>query len=227
MKWTNDELNLAITMIDTGNSYIYVANKLDRSLKSVKNKLNKNGVYVKKTDPYCEYVCQTCNKTFNGKIKEKRKFCSNSCSASFNNGVFIKRKKKENDNCTCLNCDKIINGVNTKYCNHSCQQEYNKKLVFDKIKNGDISQSNRYYKKYLIHVFGEKCMVCGWSEVNPHSKTIPIELEHIDGNSENNNLENLILLCPNHHSLTKTYKGANRGNGRYSRRIRYSENKSY
>ena len=39
--------------------------------------------------------------------------------------------------------------------------------------------------------------------------------QHIDGNSKNNKEENLTLLCPNCHSLTKTYKGANRGNGRY------------
>lgn len=41
-----------------------------------------------------------------------------------------------------------------------------------------------------------------------------MELEHIDGNSENNDLSNLTLLCPNCHSLTSTYKGRNIGNGR-------------
>ena len=43
---------------------------------------------------------------------------------------------------------------------------------------------------------------------------IPLEIEHIDGNALNNKEENLILLCPNCHSLTKTYRGANRGNGK-------------
>ena len=54
-------------------------------------------------------------------------------------------------------------------------------------------------------------MECGWSKVNPFTKKIPIELEHIDGNSENNSLDNLKLLCPACHSLTATYKGANMG----------------
>lgn len=40
-------------------------------------------------------------------------------------------------------------------------------------------------------------------------KTIPLELDHIDGNSENNSLNNLRLLCPNCHALTETYRGKN------------------
>jgi 5-methylcytosine-specific restriction endonuclease McrA len=70
-------------------------------------------------------------------------------------------------------------------------------------------------------------MECGWSKQNPFTKTIPIELEHIDGNSENNTLENVKLLCPSCHSLTPTYKNANKGNGRFNRRERYKNGKSY
>lgn len=40
----------------------------------------------------------------------------------------------------------------------------------------------------------------------------------IDGNYKNNREENLILLCPNCHSLTSTYKGANMNYGRKQRR---------
>ncbi len=41
-----------------------------------------------------------------------------------------------------------------------------------------------------------------------------LEIDHIDGNSDNNSEENLRLVCPNCHSLTSTYCGTNRGNGR-------------
>ena len=51
-----------------------------------------------------------------------------------------------------------------------------------------------------------------------YSGKIPLEIEHIDGNYLNNSESNLILLCPNCHSLTATYKGANRGNGRKARK---------
>lgn len=40
---------------------------------------------------------------------------------------------------------------------------------------------------------------------------IPLELDHIDGNTDNNLLKNLRLLCPNCHALTPTYRGKNKG----------------
>ena len=49
------------------------------------------------------------------------------------------------------------------------------------------------------------------------ANNIPLEIEHIDGNYKNNDESNLILLCPNCHSLTSTYKGANTERGRNSR----------
>ena len=58
-------------------------------------------------------------------------------------------------------------------------------------------------------------------------KKIVFELEHKDGNSENNQPENLCLICPNCHSQTDTYKNRNKGNGRFKRRQRYAEGKSY
>ena len=60
-----------------------------------------------------------------------------------------------------------------------------------------------------------------WSEVrtlHPNKFVLLEKLkEHIDGNYMNNKEENLILLCPNCHSLTQTYKGANRNHGRQGR----------
>ena len=49
--------------------------------------------------------------------------------------------------------------------------------------------------------------------------TIPLEVKHIDGNYLNNSEENLMLLCPNCHSLTSTYKGANLNRGKKERSI--------
>lgn len=36
---------------------------------------------------------------------------------------------------------------------------------------------------------------------------IPLELHHIDGNHFNNSFDNLMVLCPNCHAKTDTYKG--------------------
>jgi len=40
-------------------------------------------------------------------------------------------------------------------------------------------------------------------------RPIPLELHHIDGNRDNNVLENYQLLCPNCHALTDSYRGRN------------------
>lgn len=50
--------------------------------------------------------------------------------------------------------------------------------------------------------------------MNPYTGTIPLEVEHIDGDPYNTTPDNVTLLCPNCHSLTPTYKGANKGRGR-------------
>mgnify|MGYP003414046086 FL=1 len=73
-------------------------------------------------------------------------------------------------------------------------------------------------RKYLFRKYNNKCAQCGWGEINPYSQTIPLEVEHKDGNYTNNKEDNLILLCPNCHSLTSTYKGANKGKGRAERK---------
>ena len=43
-------------------------------------------------------------------------------------------------------------------------------------------------------------------------------LKKIDGNYMSKSESNLTLLCPNCHSLTPTYKGANKCNGRKDRK---------
>ena len=48
------------------------------------------------------------------------------------------------------------------------------------------------------------CTMCGLREWL--GQPIPLELHHIDGSSSNNNRENLVLLCPNCHTLTPTYR---------------------
>lgn len=233
MKWSKEELEIAIGLIKSGSNYQQIGIKLNRTTKSIKVKLNKLKIYAQKLNNNINYTCQKCGKSFNGFIHENRKFCSQSCSTSYNNKLRIKkekhneRKRNEYHNRKekyCLNCGEK---TTRKYCSNKCFQEYIWKEKINKIENGDISFSVKTYKKYLIYKYGEKCMECGWNKTNKFSNTIPIELEHIDGNSLNNNLNNLKLLCPNCHSLTSTYKALNVGNGRHIRRERYKNGKSY
>lgn len=72
-----------------------------------------------------------------------------------------------------------------------------------------ISNKVRIYSFHLKerllneNILEEKCSYCGITEWN--GKPAPLELDHIDGNPDNNLLENLRILCPNCHAQTPTY----------------------
>lgn len=61
---------------------------------------------------------------------------------------------------------------------------------------------------------GRKCEECGWAKPNPFTGIIPVQVDHVDGDRTNNHPDNLKVLCPNCHSLTKKfmfYGGSHRG----------------
>ena len=125
---------------------------------------------------------------------------------------------------TCLNCGKELTKTQTKYCCVQCQWDYQQKEWVSRWKEGKETglkgkyQVSNHLRTYLFQKYNNKCARCGWGEINPFTGTVPLEVEHIDGNYLNNSEDNLILLCPNCHSLTATYKGANKGNGRKERK---------
>jgi predicted nucleic acid-binding Zn ribbon protein len=110
-----------------------------------------------------------------------------------------------------LKCNGILTTATTqkRWQKRNCQE-------LASWKQGKFQPSEFRCKAILVFERGKKCEICGWAEVNPYTDRIPIELEHKDGDCYNNKYENLSLLCPNHQSLTATYRGANarRGRGR-------------
>ena len=121
---------------------------------------------------------------------------------------------------SCVNCGKEVTKANTmkKYCSNKCQQHFQSE---EKIRLG--TAGIHCLKHHLIKHQGMKCYNCGITKWQ--NKDIVMDLEHLDGNSTNNDLTNLRLICPNCHSQTSTYKNRNKGRGRLSRRLRYHTDK--
>ena len=115
----------------------------------------------------------------------------------------------------CQWCKINLIGKNSKqYCSLECMNK-NKycESFLDWYICGNNNVSNRIIRKHLETIFGHKCSNCNITEWN--NKPIVFDVEHKDGNSNNNKPNNVVLLCQNCHSQTKTYKNKNIGNGRF------------
>jgi 5-methylcytosine-specific restriction endonuclease McrA len=72
-------------------------------------------------------------------------------------------------------------------------------------------QSNKLKKRlFTAGLKRPVCEICGWHTARPDG-SVPIELDHINGDRTDNRIENLRILCPNCHSLQDTHRGRNIG----------------
>ena len=135
----------------------------------------------------------------------------------------------------CTSCDGALKSrYQVKFCSNKCQADYQYQqwVILWKAgeMNGGIGITSRnlsgHLKRYLMDKFENKCSQCSWNKRHPVTHSIPLEIDHIDGDAENNVEINLRLLCPNCHALTPYYKNLNRGKGRKWRMKKYIKNGS-
>lgn len=143
--------------------------------------------------------CPKCN-TFHNK---NGIFCSRSCA---NSRCFSEESRKKKSlalkgkcNTSHLKTESAIKkAVATR-----------KKNAYEKYLSTDFSAlgpSNK--RRRVLEEQNNCCARCGISEWQGFK--ICLELEHKDGNNENNDRDNLEALCPNCHSLTSTWRGRNK-----------------
>lgn len=148
------------------------------------------------------YKCDVCEKEF----KSHRQLNGHKSVHREGGRYSVSRRKKEAT--CCPKCNTLT--FNPKYCSNKCQREHEWDLRFEQITNGEVFPEQQM-KRYLLETRGEKCEHCGiGSEWN--GKPLTLQMDHIDGNSDNNTLDNLQILCPNCHTQTHTWCGRNKKN---------------
>jgi RNase P subunit RPR2 len=120
---------------------------------------------------------------------------------------------------TCVTCEAPLRPSSMKYCSSSCQRaamyrDYIERWLRGEVSGGSVASVSYHVRRYLIETRGEQCSLCGWHERHPITGSVPLEMDHLNGNYADNSAANLRLLCPSCHALTPTFKGLNRGNGR-------------
>jgi hypothetical protein len=91
-----------------------------------------------------------------------------------------------------------------RYANHHIGRT---KIPIEEILIENSSFSRVHLKNRLIKnsMLSEECSMCGI--LHWHGQKLSLQLDHINGVWNDNRIENLRLLCPNCHSLTKDFAG--------------------
>jgi len=111
----------------------------------------------------------------------------------------------------CKNCGNKIPNRNV-YCNNHCQNDYENKQRLNEWMDGKNftrqggTSIPQWMRRHLLENSNYQCSECGWGQLNEYTNTVPLDIDHIDGDAYNNMIDNLRVLCPNCHSLKKTFK---------------------
>jgi 5-methylcytosine-specific restriction endonuclease McrA len=108
-------------------------------------------------------------------------------------------------------------GIDTSHFKRDVDRyPYKKKFSLEELLTIDSPVTNTSaFKKRLIKegVLENICILCGIGSEWNH-KPLVLQIDHINGDREDNRLENLRILCPNCHSQTETYVSRNKANGK-------------
>lgn len=135
--------------------------------------------------------CPVCSKVFYTQLSKARKFCSTKCCSIYRDKKVVK---------LCSTCGNKIsrsasnfdnkNGLNDIYfCSSKCYFDHRASRP---TKSTFRSRSVKGRTKIL---YSNSCYLCGWSRHVEYAHIVPARL---NGTIK---LDNIVTLCPNHHTL--------------------------
>lgn len=147
--------------------------------------------------------CLTCNN-----YTTNPKFCTRSCAATYNNSKFPKREGTKSKKVLCTNCHENYKKASSTYCapcRTLVEDERIAAMTLEQSLNLDGSRASKYntvrhHARKIALKYSKVCVVCNYDKIVNvcHIKAIKdFTLNTLV--SEVNSLDNLTVLCPNHH----------------------------
>lgn len=150
--------------------------------------------------------CFLCFKSISFERRENS-FCNRSCSTTYNNTGVRRHGRPPKQEC-CNYCDGAC--TNKRICGK-------KRKIDAAFAVGTLNFSSKTQREYIRFKRGHRCEKCNRTEWL--NEPIPLVLDHINGNSEDNKIANLRIICNNCDALSPTFKGRNKGKGRLARKL--------
>jgi 5-methylcytosine-specific restriction endonuclease McrA len=142
--------------------------------------------YINKRTPV-DIKCKVCNHIW--QISPATLTPNNMKTYKFNGCLECKYEEAE-----CEYCHKVFKRLKTKlnkknktgfvYCSKECGNRH-------KNEQHSVLNNGLSYRRNAFLAYPHKCAVCGYDEDER-----VLEVHHIDENRQNNNIDNLIILCP-------------------------------
>ena len=160
----------------------------------------RNPVTLRCNKHHCQFTCLA--ECFMRGINDVRSICPE---------CYKEKIKTNKQNITCDYCGKEFyrseSRLHTKSGLHFCSREC--KDIAQRIENNFIEMwpdhykdgSQVHYRQMAFRNYSHKCNNCGWDE-----DEYILEVHHIDENRNNNDLKNLMILCPICHRKLTSHK---------------------
>lgn len=164
-----------------------------------------------------EKSCLECSQTFQAAVSEHNrgyaKFCSRTCSGTYNTRAYCARIQKPNATCAFCNERFYRKPSKLKLSKtglYFCCREHKDRA--QRVENGLTAlQPSHYrdgksdYRKIAFRNFAPTCSECGWDQYPE-----VLVVHHKDTDRSNNALANLKILCPRCHQIRHFLEGTGR-----------------